>query len=79
MITKYINKKLNFFLISKSVKAEGRMIDEDTGSRLCLAIYLEDSNVSVNIPRTMLSELTTRNDRSVYHAYTPVSKTLPES
>ena len=27
----------------------------------------------------MLSELTTRNDSSVYHAYKPVSKTLPES
>ena len=44
------------------------MEDEDTGSRLPLAIYLEDSNVSVNSPRTMLSELTTRNDRSIYCA-----------
>ena len=49
MIAKYINKNSFFFLISKSVKAEGRMIDEDTGSRLCLAIYLEDTNLSVNI------------------------------
>ena len=49
MITKYINKNSIFFLISKSVKPEGRMIDEDTGTRLPLAIYLEDSNFSVNI------------------------------
>ena len=32
------------------------MEDEDTGSRLPFAICLEDSNVSVNIPRIMLSE-----------------------
>ena len=49
MITKYINKNSIFFLISKSVKPEGRMIDEDTGTRLPLAIYLEDSNFSVNV------------------------------
>ena len=55
------------------------MEDEDTGSRLPFAICLEDSNVSVNIPRTMLSELTTRNDRSIYCAQNPVSKTLPEN
>ena len=55
------------------------MEDEDTGSRLPLAIYLEDSSVSVNIPRIMLSELTTRNDRSVHCAYNPASKTLPEN
>jgi len=39
------------------------MEDEDTGSRLPLAKYLEDSNFSVNIHRNMFSELTTRNDR----------------
>ena len=55
------------------------MEDEETGSRLPLAIYLEDSNFSVNIHGIMLNELTTRNDSSVYHAYKPVSKTLPES
>ena len=32
------------------------MEDEDTGSRLPLAIYLKDSNVSVNIHQMMLSE-----------------------
>ena len=55
------------------------MEDEDTESRLPLAIYLEDSNFSVNIHQIILSKLTTRNDRSVYCAYNPVSKTLPES
>ena len=55
------------------------MEDEDIGSRLPLAICLEDSIFSVNIHRIMLSELTTRNDRSVYCAYNPVSKTLPEN
>ena len=45
------------------------MEDEDTGSRLPLAIYLKDSNVSVNIHQMMLSEWTTRNDMSVYCAY----------
>ena len=39
------------------------MEDEDTGSRLPLAIYLEDSNFSVTIHENMLSELTIRNDR----------------
>ena len=80
MIIEYI-KKIKFFLKKsvKSVKPEGRMEDEDTGSRLPFVICLEDSNVSVNITRIMLSELTTRNDRSVYCAYSPVSKTLPEN
>ena len=39
------------------------MEDEDTESRLPLAIYLEDSNFSVTIHENMLSELTIRNDR----------------
>ena len=41
------------------------MEDEGTGSRLPLAIYLEDSIFSVNIHQIMVSELTTRNDRSL--------------
>ena len=49
MIAKYINKTQFFFLIRKSVKAEGRMIDEDKGPMFPLAIYLEDSNFSENI------------------------------
>ena len=64
MIIEYIKKFKFFFLkISKSIKAEGRMEDEDTESRLPLAIYLEDSNFSVTIHENMLSELTIRNDR----------------
>ena len=55
------------------------MEDKDTGSRLPLAIYLEDSIFSVNIHQIMVSELTTRNDRSVYCAYNPEFQTLPES
>ena len=48
MIIEYIKKFKFFFLkINKSIKAEGRMEDEDTESRLPLAIYLEDSNFTV--------------------------------
>ena len=57
MIINYIKTiQIPFLKISKSVKGEGRMEDEDAGSRLPLAIYLKDSNVLANIHRMMLSE-----------------------
>lgn len=77
-------KKQNKTKKIQPVKAEGRI--EDVWPRpmwkgpiLPLAIYLEDSNCSVNIHWTMLGEWTTRNDRSLYCAFNPVSKTLSQS
>lgn len=79
MITKYINKKLNFFFNKHVVKAVGRMIDEDTGTRLPLAIHLEDSNFSVNIMELCSVNEPQGKTGVSTRPYNPVSKTLPES
>ena len=65
--------------IGKSVKAKGRMEDEDTGPMLPLAMYLEDNNCSVNTHGIMLSGWTTRKDRHFCCAYNPDSRTISES
>ena len=55
------------------------MIDEGTGTRLPLAIYLEDSNFSVNIMELCSVNEPQGKTGVSTHPYNPVSKTLPES